>query len=388
MAAGRARAVDTKFKSYVELMVTQEKFRPAEGSDYRWHVESDDGSETYTTTVSKKSVFCTCKGHNVAKGNECKHIRLIRLITGILGFSSTKKSIIEEIVGTRCPGCKKANYHEQAVRDTTRKGDVQRYMCNECGCSFSEGQEFGPTWYSPQMIIESLSMYMRGMSTRQIRDHWRDTRKTGDEKYPSHAIVSIWVKKYMTMISAYVAKFTPDVTDIWSTDELYILVKKTMLYLYTFMDHGTRWLLSAGIADTKHTANIAPVARDAKKAADKVPEVELRDGAANLNKAIRIAHIDRKGGKRRITQQVLAHINGNPTNRRHERVNRTIAERLRIPRFIKSKDSKLVLAFVAFYNCIRRHMALDGKTPAEAAGIIIQGANPWATLIKNAYWSS
>ena len=85
---------------------------------------------------------------------------------------------------------------------------------------------------------------------------------------------------------------------------------------------------------------------------------------------------------------MIAHINGNPTNRRHERVNRTIAERLRIPRFIKSKHSNLVLAFAAFRNCIRRHMALDGRTPAEAAGIIIQGANPWATLIKNAYWSS
>ena len=388
MAAGRARAVDVKFKSYVELMVAQEKFRPAEGSDYRWHVESENGGETYTTTVTDKSVFCTCKGHNVAKGNDCKHIRLIRFVTGILGFASAKKSIIDEIIGTKCPDCKKADYHEQAVRDTTRKGDVQRYKCNICGRSFSEGQEFGPTWYDPQTIVESLSMYMRGMSTREIRDHWKDTRKSEDEKYPSHAIVSVWVKKYMTMIAAYVAKFTPDVTDIWSTDELYILVKKTMLYLYTFMDHGTRWLLSAGIADTKHTANITPVARDAKKAANKVPEVELRDGAANLNKAIRIAHIDRKGGKRRITQQVLAHINGNPTNRRHERVNRTIAERLRIPRFIKSKDGRLVVALVASYNCIRRRMALDGKTPAEAAGIIIQGANPWATLIKNAYWSS
>ena len=188
------------------------------------------------------------------------------------------------------------------------------------------------------------------------------------------------------MIAEYVATFTPDVSDIWSTDEMYVTIKKSMKYLYTFMDHWTRWLLAAGMAETKKTSDITPVAREAKKAAGKIPEVELRDGAPNLNKAIRVAHKERKGGKKRATMQVYAHINGRTTNRRHERVNRTLAEQLRIPGFLKSMDSKLIAGFVAFYNCIRRHMGLDGKTPATAAGIIVRGPNPWATLIKNAYW--
>jgi hypothetical protein len=32
----------------------------------------------------------------------------------------------------------------------------------------------------------------------------------------------------------------------------------------------------------------------------------------------------------------------------------------------------------------RPHMALDGKTPAEACGITIEGKNKWKTLIENA----
>ena len=68
-------------------------------------------------------------------------------------------------------------------------------------------------------------------------------------------------------------------------------------------------------------------------------------------------------------------------------MNRTLAERLRIPGFLKSSSSRLIAGYVAFYNCIRRHMGLGGGfTPARAAGIIIKGANPWATLIRNAYW--
>jgi hypothetical protein len=37
-----------------------------------------------------------------------------------------------------------------------------------------------------------------------------------------------------------------------------------------------------------------------------------------------------------------------------------------------------------FRNFIRPHMALKGKTPAEVAGIEVQGENKWLTLIQNA----
>jgi hypothetical protein len=35
-----------------------------------------------------------------------------------------------------------------------------------------------------------------------------------------------------------------------------------------------------------------------------------------------------------------------------------------------------------YYNFIRPHSALDGKTPAEAAGIGIGGENKWKRLIQ------
>jgi hypothetical protein len=37
-----------------------------------------------------------------------------------------------------------------------------------------------------------------------------------------------------------------------------------------------------------------------------------------------------------------------------------------------------------YHNYIRPHMGLEGKTPAEACGIKIQGDNKWLTLIQNA----
>jgi hypothetical protein len=37
-----------------------------------------------------------------------------------------------------------------------------------------------------------------------------------------------------------------------------------------------------------------------------------------------------------------------------------------------------------YHNYVRPHEALNGKTPATAAGIEIQGENKWLTLIQNA----
>ena len=231
----------------------------------------------------------------------------IRLISGLLGFAATRETVIDEIRGAWCPSCKKADFHEYCKRPTTRKGDTQRYQCNACGHKFSEALEFGPTWYSPEMIMQSLSMYCRGMSTRQIRDHWREARQSEDEKYPSHATVSLWAKRYLTMIVEYIAQFTPDVSDIWSTDEMYILVS------------------------FNGAVSIADRTRKAKESAGKIPEVALRDGGANLNLAI--SPVEETASGRKETQQVYAHLTGNPTNLAGK--GRTLGERLRVPGFIK-----------------------------------------------------
>jgi hypothetical protein len=37
-----------------------------------------------------------------------------------------------------------------------------------------------------------------------------------------------------------------------------------------------------------------------------------------------------------------------------------------------------------YHNYIRPHEALDGKTPADVCGIVVEGENKWITLIQNA----
>ena len=53
-------------------------------------------------------------------------------------------------------------------------------------------------------------------------------------------------------------------------------------------------------------------------------------------------------------------------------------------RGLERKDSPLLTGYQLFHNYIRPHMDLKGKTPAEVAGIRVDGLDKWLTIIQNA----
>jgi len=62
-----------------------------------------------------------------------------------------------------------------------------------------------------------------------------------------------------------------------------------------------------------------------------------------------------------------------------------------IPRFIASifarfqtSSSILIEVTRVYYNFTKKHGGLNGDTPADRSGILIQGNNKWLTIIQNA----
>ena len=53
-------------------------------------------------------------------------------------------------------------------------------------------------------------------------------------------------------------------------------------------------------------------------------------------------------------------------------------------RSLKKADSPILAGCQIYHNYIRPHMALEGRTPSEAAGIEVKGDDKWITLIENA----
>jgi putative transposase len=53
-------------------------------------------------------------------------------------------------------------------------------------------------------------------------------------------------------------------------------------------------------------------------------------------------------------------------------------------RGLKKRRTTILKGYQIYHNYIREHEALNGRTPAEACGIKIEGNNKWITLIQNA----
>jgi len=69
-----------------------------------------------------------------------------------------------------------------------------------------------------------------------------------------------------------------------------------------------------------------------------------------------------------------------------ERVNNTILDEEKTMRRTDHDETAQVQAdgMRINYNFIKPHMGLEGRTPAEAAGIQVKGENRWLTIIQNA----
>jgi len=53
-------------------------------------------------------------------------------------------------------------------------------------------------------------------------------------------------------------------------------------------------------------------------------------------------------------------------------------------RSLKKADSPILAGCQIYHNYVRPHMALEGKTPSEAAGVKVEGQDKWLTIIQNA----
>jgi transposase-like protein len=181
----------------------------------------------------------------------------------------------------------------------------------------------------------------------------------------------------------YLDKITPQVSDTWSTDELFLKIKGNMKYLYAMMDEQTRYWIAQEVADTKYTADVRPLFQLAKQVAGKTPKTLISDGAANFREAYRKEfRIAKSEGRTEHIRHIR--LKGDHNNNRMERMNGEIRDREKVMRGLEKKDTPILKGEQIYHNYIKPHEGLDGKTPAEAAGIKVKGKNKWITIIQNA----
>ncbi len=342
-----------------------------------YKVNSQSGHGMYNVTKKKESTgwLCDCPDFT-HRHNQCKHIWAVQFSLRLR--QQVEARVIEPMTDIHaCLFCKSEQIIKWGLRHN-KYGDIQRFSCKSCNKSFTVNLGFERMKHNPQAITTAMQLYFSGES---LRNTARSLHLIGAQV--SHQTIYRWITKYVERMQKYVDKITPQVSDTWATDELFLKVKGNMKYLYAMMDEQTRFWIAQEVTDTKYTADVRPLFQLAKQIAGKQPKTLVSDGAANFHEAYLKEFYTRKLETR---TEHIRHIRlqGDHNNNRMERMNGEIRDREKVMRGLERKDSPILTGYQLFHNYIRPHKALDYKTPAEAAGIEVKGKDKWLTLIQNA----
>ena len=247
-----------------------------------------------------------------------------------------------------------------------------------CGYWFTVNLGFERMRATPQAITSAMQLYFTGESFRNVQKFLRLQGMN-----VSHVSVYSWIRKYVGLMQSYLERLTPQLGETWRTDEMFVKIKGDMKYLFAMMDDDTRFWIAQQVADHKGISDIRPMFKEAQERAGKKPKVLISDGAPNFASATtKEWWTQRKEG--RVVHVADIRLGGEVHNNRMERMNGEVRDREKVMRGLKKMDSPAFRGYQIYHNYLRPHEGLNGETPAERAGIRIEGQNPWQTIIQNA----
>jgi transposase-like protein/predicted RNA-binding Zn-ribbon protein involved in translation (DUF1610 family) len=357
--------------------ITEKKGQISRYSNNLYRVKSQSGNGFYQVRKTDLGWKCTCPDH-INRGVECKHIIAVKLSLALR--EEVRANItLDPVVLTNCPSCGTANIQKWGIRHN-KNTDIQRYVCLDCGKQFSINLGFEKMKHNPKAITAAMQLYFSGESLRNTQ---RSLRLLGAEV--SHQTIANWIEKYTLLMKGYVDKLNPGVGDVWRADEIYMKIKGNMKYLFALIDDETRYWIAQEVADSKHKHDAAGLFHEGKQLMDKVPAVLITDGLASYHDAFnKEFYTNTCPRPRHINAIKLGGHTGDENNNKMERINGEIRDREKTMRGLKKKNTSILKGMQVYHNFIKPHKGLDGKTPAEACGIVVNGENKWMTLIQNA----
>ncbi len=347
-------------------------------------VENEDGSFTVPSQTSKniyevrllgQAWACTCPDFEYRQVDACKHIFAVKMFIAASVYlkeePKPKVFASDALPCVRCGSIRVIHYGKRAGK--------QVYFCKDCKSKFNEKTLLKKVQFTPELITLTLDLYFSGLSLRKIARNISDHFNTHVE----YTTIYSWITKYIPLISEYVNALAPkELSDTWHTDEIFVKLKggefhksgARIGFVWNIMDRQTRFLLASKLTDERDKKSALIAFKEALANAHGLTPSEIRTDSLNsYNQVVKTTmpnakHVANCG----IRKQ---HANNN----RIERLNGTLRERVKVQRGWKTVKTELAEGQRIQYNFVKPHMALEGKTPARAARIEING---WKELLR------
>jgi len=369
------KAIEENLRESRGMEIAQKSSQISRIDSVTYKVLSQSGNGEYAVCLSEDEWRCECPDHRF-RGVKCKHVWAVEFSLK-MREQVRKNIVIEEVAISDCIFCHSSNIKKFGIRHN-KSGDIQRFICCDCKKTFSVNIGFERMKHNPKAITSAIQLYFSGES---LRNTMKSLRLLGVDV--SYQTIFNWISKYVSLMKAYVDKIVPNVSDTWRADELYVKIKGDMKYLFALMDDETRFWIAQEVAESKYKHDARKLFQLGVMATGKKPMTLITDGLPAYHDAYKKEFWTMK--KETRTEHINAiKLSGNMSNNKMERFNGEIRDREKTMRGLKKNDTVILKGYQLFHNYIRPHEGLDGKTPAEACGITVQGKNKWLTLIQNA----
>ena len=148
---------------------------------------------------------CTSPDFETREIEACKHIHCVKFWIAANTYLQDKpkpKVLVENTI--TCKRCASAG--------------KQTLFCKDCNYRFIEDTLLQRVRFTPEAITLTLDLYFSGLSLRKIA---RNVNDHFDIQVDFTTIYN-WIKRYIPLISQYVNSLTPQLSDTWHADELFV----------------------------------------------------------------------------------------------------------------------------------------------------------------------
>ena len=372
-----SKTIDLRNEKVYQILAKGNAIRKITKNHYRVSSQSQNQFYNVKRLVEANVWTCDCldfKNRLVKMDDkQCKHI---------LACLTLQNTVEEELkieklsVPKICSKCNSSNIVRNGLRTIQNGSKRQRYACKQCGFKFTlHDSGFASMRFNPQIITESLNLFMSGMSYRNIARHINAVHGVS----VSHVSITHWVEKYMNIIKEYVESLIPNVSEVWSLDEMMINVKNTKKiegkgfydWVWTIIDPKTKFVIAVEVSKRREVIDARRIIAKGKFVSK--PSYVITDSLHTYEQAIR----------KELDSRKTAHIKTKSLqdgfqNRPIERYHNEIREKLKARRGLGNDEStrRFVDAYRIYHNFIRPHTGLENNiTPAESAGIDLNLGN-------------
>ena len=268
-----------------------------------------------------------------------------------------------------------------------KNGRKRVYRCLSCGRTFTHDNGFLRMRFDKKTIVKCLELFVSGMPTRKIVGYMGRTEGVG----VNHSTIIRWKRRYSKMLKEYekTMKIEDRGESILHADETMVKVNGNFLYMWGSIEEETRYLLSSFVSEGRGVKDAKRMFMECKSKMHNDPKTVVTDGLGIYPRAFRKTFF--KHSLPRAYHLVAKGMCAKAENNRIERFFGNIKDRTRTTRggfgSLNSATDFMNL-FSVHYNYIRPHMGLDGKTPAEVAGVDLElNGNKLLELIeRSADW--